>query len=235
MASEDRLRRGAARIQAEILAAVGLAREARIAARAGLTPVVGGGSGERLEQRLNWAIAKGAKGIVSFGIAGALAPLLKAGDLLIATHVVSGEEHYRTDPVWSEALRRALPQAHSVVVAGHDQIVSNIDGKRRLFALTGAHAVDMESHIAARLAYKHALPLVVLRAVSDAASKGLPPAALEPLRESGKPSLRRVLASLAADPGQFGDLLATGRDAGRAFRALARARAALGPGLGFPG
>ncbi len=217
-----------------LLAVVGLSREARIAARAGLTPVVSAANAALLEKRLTAALAKGAKGIVSFGIAGALAPLLKIGDTVVATHVVHGDEHYRTDPVWSEALRRALPQAHSVVVAGHDQVVSHVDGKRRLFALTGAHAVDMESHIAARFAYQHGLPFVVLRTISDVATKGVPPAALEPLKASGKPSLRRILASLAADPGQFRDVLGMGRDAGRAFRALRSARRALGPRLGFP-
>jgi hopanoid-associated phosphorylase len=216
-----------------ILAAVGLSREARIARRAGLTAVISAASGAQLEQRLNWAIAKGARGIVSFGIAGALAPLLKAGDTVIATHVVHGEEHYRTDPRWGEALRRALPYAHSVVVAGHVQIVSHVDGKRRLFALTGAHAVDMESHIAARLAAQHGLPFVVLRTISDIAAKGLPPAVLGPLSESGRMPLRRVLASLAAEPSQLRDLIQVGRDAGRAFRALQRARKAAGSLLGF--
>ena len=216
-----------------ILAVVGLSREARIARRAGLTPVIGAASGALLEQRLAWAIAKGAKGIVSFGIAGALAPLLKVGDTIIATHVVHGDEHYPTDAAWSGILRERLPHAHSVVLAGHDQPVSHVDGKRRLFALTGAHAVDMESHIAARFADRHGIPFVALRTISDASVKGLPPAALEPLRENGKPSLRRVLRSLAGDPGQFGDLLATGRDAGKAFRALRRAAGALGPRLGF--
>ncbi|HEY0106837.1 MAG TPA: hypothetical protein VGB91_12195 [Rhizomicrobium sp.] len=216
-----------------ILAVVGLSREARIARRAGLTPVISAASGALLEQRLAWAIAKGAKGIVSFGIAGALAPLLKIGDVVIATHVVHGNEHYPTDARWSGSLRERLPQAHSVVLAGHDQPVSHVDGKRRLFALSGAHAVDMESHIAARFADRHGIPFVALRTISDASVKGLPPAALEPLRENGRPNLRRVLVSLAADPGQFPDLLATGRDAGRAFRALQRAARALGPRLGL--
>jgi adenosylhomocysteine nucleosidase len=218
-----------------VIAVVGLSREARIASRARLTPVVSAANAELLEKRLVAATAKALpKGIVSFGIAGALAPLLKVGDILIATHVVHGDEHYRTDPAWSEALRNALPHAQSVVIAGHDQVVNHVDGKRRLFALTGAHAVDMESHIAARFAARHGLPFVVVRAISDIAAKGVPPAALEPLKDSGKPSLRRVLSSLAADPGQFRDVLGMGRDAGRAFRALSRARKALGAQLGFP-
>ncbi len=217
-----------------ILAVVGLAREARIARRGGLTPVVSAANAGLLEKRLAAAIAKGARGIVSFGIAGALAPLLKIGDIVVATHVVHGDEHYATDPEWSGILRERLPGAHSVVLAGHDQPVSHVDGKRRLFALTGAHAVDMESHIAARLAARHGIPFVAVRTISDISTKGLPPAALEPLKENGKPRLTRVLASVAADPAQIPDLLATGREAGRAFRALLRSRDAVGLFLGCP-
>jgi hopanoid-associated phosphorylase len=217
-----------------VLAVTGLAREARIARRARLTPVISGGDGARLEERLNWAIAKGAKGIVSFGIAGALAPLLKVGDVIVATHVVHGDERYPTDPQWTAILRKKLPRATPAVLAGHDQIVSHIDGKRRLLALSGAAAVDMESHIAARLAHRHGIPFVAIRTISDAATRGLPPAALVPLKPSGRIRLGGVLASVASDPGQIPDLMKTGREAGRAMRALLRSRNALGLFLGCP-
>jgi hypothetical protein len=131
-------------------------------------------------------------------------------------------------------MREKLPGVHSAVLAGHDQIVSNVYGKRRLFAETGAHAVDMESHIAARLAWRMRIPFVALRTISDPSVKGLPPAALEPLGETGKPKLRRILASVVADPGQIGDLIATGRESGRAFAALTRARKALDPAFSCP-
>jgi hopanoid-associated phosphorylase len=217
-----------------VLAVTGLAREARIARRAKLTPVISGGDGALLEQRLGWAIAKGAKGIVSFGIAGALAPLLKVGDVIVATHVVYGDERYPTDPQWTALLRKKLPRAIPAVLAGHDQIVSHIDGKRRLLALSGAAAVDMESHIAARLAHRHGIPFVAIRTISDAATRGLPPAALVPLKPSGRIRLAGVLASVASDPGQIPDLMKTGREAGRAMRALLRSRNALGLFLGCP-
>ncbi len=218
-----------------VLAATGLAREARIARRAKLTPVISGGDGERLAARLEEAIAKGGvRGIVSFGIAGALAPLLKVGDTIIASHVVYGDERHATDARWTAAMRAKLPRAHSAILAGHDQIVSHIDGKRRLRALSGAGAVDMESHIAARIAARHGIPFVALRTISDAAGRGLPPAALLPLKPSGRIRLSRVLASVASDPGQIPDLMTTGREAGKAMRALLRGRNALGLFLGCP-
>ena len=217
-----------------VIAVTGLAREARIARRAMATPVISGGDGELLTRRLEEAIAAGARGIVSFGIGGALAPLLKVGDTVVASHVVHGTERYTTDPKWTAALRQKMPFAKSGIIVGHDQIVSHFDGKRRLFALSGAHAVDMESHIAARLANRHGIPFAAIRTISDAATRGLPPAALVPLRPSGRIRLGRVLASVATDPGQISDLLTTGREAGRALRALLRCRNALGLGLGCP-
>ncbi len=187
-----------------VIAVTGLAREARIARRAGTTPVIGAGDEALLTRRLHEAIAAGAKGIISFGIAGALAPLLKPGDTIVATHV------------------------------GHGEIVSNVDGKKRLFAMSGAHAVDMESHIAARIAKSHGLPFVALRTISDAATRGLPTAALMPLKPNGAINLLSVLGSVATEPSQIGDLMTTGRESGKAFRALVVGRRRLGLLLGFP-
>lgn len=217
-----------------VIAVTGLAREARIARRAKVAPVIGSGDAQLLASRLEEAIRAGAKGIVSFGIAGALAPLLKPGDVVIASHVVHGNERYATDPRWTSVLREKLPRATFAIIAGHGEIISHVDGKRRLFAMSGAHAVDTESHIVARLARKHAIPFVAIRAISDAAARGLPPAALVPLKSSGHVRLTGILKSVLSEPMQVPDLWVTGREAGKAFAALGRCRDALGLFLGCP-
>jgi hypothetical protein len=106
--------------------------------------------------------------------------------------------------------------------------------KRSLFRTTGAHAVDMESHIAARFAHERGLPFVALRAVCDDALRTLPPAALEPPTQSGRVRLFAVLKSLLRDPSQFKELIQTGHEASAAFRALHRCSRLLGRGLGCP-
>lgn len=217
-----------------VIAVTGLAREARIARRARMVPVVGAGDGALLARRLEEAIAAGAKGIVSFGIAGALAPLLRPGDVVVASHVVHGEERYATDAKWNAVLRQKLPRATTAIIVGHGEIVSHVDGKRRLFAISGAHAVDSESHIAARIARRHKIPFVALRTISDAATRGLPPAALVRLNANGRIRLGGVLRSLVSEPFQIADLLTTGREANKAFAALSRSRDALGLFLGCP-
>jgi len=216
-----------------IIAVVGLAKEARIARRAGLKPVIGGGDSALLARRLEEA-AEGAKAVISFGIAGALAPLLKTGDLVIAETVVTADERYPCDPAWVAVLLAKLPRARLASIAGVDAIAAHINAKKTQFAKTGGHAVDMESHIAARFAKAHGLPFVALRAISDGADRTLPPAALEPLKANGKPRLSLVLKSVAGDPSQIGELIQTGREAGTAFRALLRCRHVLGRGLGCP-
>ena len=68
---------------------------------------------------------------------------------------------------------------------------------------SGALAVDMESQIAARIARRHELPFVALRAISDAATRGLPPAALVRLKPNGRVRLGGVLRSLMSEPFQI--------------------------------
>jgi hopanoid-associated phosphorylase len=216
-----------------ILAVVGLAKEARIARRTGLKPVIGAGDSHLLAERLEEA-AKGATAVVSFGIAGALAPLLRVGDAIIATHVVAGREHYTCDAAWSQILRGKLANSRSAIVVGVDEVVFYVGKKKALFRDTGAHAVDMESHVAARFAERRGLPFVVLRVICDGSQRTLPPAVLEPLKPNGKPRLFAILKSVAHEPSQIPELLETGREAGKAFRALLRCRNLLGPGLGCP-
>jgi adenosylhomocysteine nucleosidase len=216
-----------------IIAVTGLAKEARIARRAGLVPVIGACDSALLVERLE-KVAEGARAVVSFGIAGSLSPLLTAGDIVVGTHVVAENEHYTCDPAWSQILRARLPGARAAIVVGVDYVVSHMAMKRNLMRTAGAHAVDMESHIAARFAHQLGIPFVALRTISDGNPRTLPPAALEPLKPNGKPRLRTIFRSLMNDPGQLPELIQTGRESGKAFRTLAHSRKILGVGLGCP-
>ena len=116
-----------------------------------------------------------------------------------------------------------LPDAQVGTIIGGNAIISSTAEKAALFAQTGAIAVDMESHIAARVAARHGLPFAILRTISDTADHALPPAALVGMKPDGGMALGAVLASLARDPRQLPALIRTGRDAGAAFAALRRA------------
>ena len=218
----------------KVVAVVGLAKEARIAKRFGLVPVIGAGSSKLLKRRLRTLVGPDVCGIVSLGLAGGLAPIPQVGDILIGSHVVTEREHYACDPGWSRVLRTKLPEAHSVVIAGVEEPALHMGAKKELFRATGAHAVDMESHVTARFALERGLPFVVLRVVSDDCHRTLPPAAVERLSLKGNPRLFAILRSLLREPGQFGELMRTAREAGTAFKSLLRCLRTLGPGLGCP-
>jgi hopanoid-associated phosphorylase len=221
-------------VSAPIIVVSGLAREAAIAAGPGIATVVGGGNGQRLARLLDEALAQGARGVMSFGIAGGVLPRLASGSLVIAETIVAGEERFAVDIGWRDRLAAGLPQARVAGIAGIERPAADRAAKQAFHAALGVVAVDMESLIAARLAAARNLPFAALRAIADPAERDLPPAALLPLKPDGSPDLSAVLASLMRRPSQFPGLLRLGFDARAAFAALLRARRALGPGLGAP-
>ena len=88
--------------QAGVVAVTCLALEAGIARGPGVSVLCNQSSG--LRAALRAAIAHGASGIISFGIAGGLAPDLIAGDWVVASGVRSGKNVIATDRAWAQRL-----------------------------------------------------------------------------------------------------------------------------------
>jgi adenosylhomocysteine nucleosidase len=153
---------------------------------------------------------------LSFGLAGGLDPALRPGTIVIPRAVLGHGERFVADAGMIEA----LAGANAECVLGAAEPVSDAVAKRRLWENTGASAVDLESGAVARVSRQHGLPFAVLRAVCDPAERKLPPAALIALNQKGAIQLLKVLASVAADPGQIPSLLALAREAAAARRAL---------------
>jgi adenosylhomocysteine nucleosidase len=216
-----------------ILAATGLQRERRIVAGPGVEAIAGGGDHARLEAVLD-RLAAGAHGIISIGIAGGLAPGLQAGQWVVADAVLVDDLSVATDSLWTGRLVARLPDATRGLVLGANAMVGDAAQKAALHRVTGASAVDMESHVVARVAERHRLPFAVARVVSDAAHHSLPPAARVGMKSDGRMDLPSVLRSLVAEPGQLSALIRTGLEAERGFRALLRGYRRLGPGLAGP-
>ncbi len=220
-----------------ILVACGLQREASILRRDGIMPVIGGGYAAALEEALEDHIVRfpHISIIVSAGIAGALDPALKVGDTVIdlkplpfrrgvGVGAIDDAQRFWKAPTPNpspkgEGLTEKLPHAHHGKIIGQNHIAVTIAEKAAL-ATTGALAVDMESHVAARVAERHGLPFIAIRTISDCAHETLPPAALVGMNPDGSMALGKVLASLARHPGQLPALIRTGRSAEKAFVAL---------------
>ncbi len=216
-----------------ILAATGLQRERRIVAGPEVEVVAGGGDHGRLEAALE-RLASTARGIISIGIAGGLAPELRAGDWVLADAVLANGERLPTDPGWTGRLAGRLTGAARGLLLGSDTIVSEAAEKAALHRATGALAVDMESHVAARVARRHGLPFAAARVVCDAARRTLPPAARVGMKPDGTMDLPAVLRALSIQPSQLPALILTGLEAERGFRSLLRGHRRLGAGLCGP-
>jgi hopanoid-associated phosphorylase len=187
-----------------------------------------------LGEALRAAIAQGASGIISFGIAGGLAPNLVAGDWVVASGVRNGKDVIATDRAWSKGLMEKLPGAVHANVVGWNALVPSSEEKFRLFEETGAAAVDMESHVAAAIAAEHHIPFAACRVIIDAAQRALPPAATLGLHLDGTPDVPAVIRSVRQNPRQIPALIRTAIDYRIAERALRRGRKKLGAGLAFP-
>jgi adenosylhomocysteine nucleosidase len=217
-----------------VIAVTGLRTEARIVAGPRVRAIAGGGDSAGLEAALHAAVAKRASAIISFGVAGGLAPGLAPGSRLIA-HTVIAEDgtSYDCDPGWSKRLSCAFDGATVAGIAGVDSPVVGHEEKQALHLKTGAHAADMESHIAARVAAVHKLPFAAFRVVADPAHRRLPHAALVALKADGTLALGAIAASILRDPGQIPLLLRTAHDAQAAFLSLFRSRKLIAGTLGF--
>ncbi len=220
-----------------LLVVTGLQRESSIAAGTGVATICSGGRPEILAQRLN-AQQPPLGGVLSFGIAGGLSPDLKSGDVVIASHVLHGDERYAADQRWHDAIARALGDQVRIKrggISGSAEVVTRAADKSMMHSQTGAIAIDMESHIAAAYAARHRLPFAAIRAIGDSSSRNLPELATNALRPDGSVDLRTVIGGVVRGPGQIPALIAAGIDSNKAFASLGRCRGLLGPLFGLGG
>ena len=221
---------------ATVAAVAGFRAEARCLRGLGVGVACSGGSTERARSEAERLVAEGAAALVSFGLAGGLAPELRAGDLLLPEIVRSaGSGSWPVDPIWRERVHARLaalePKAGAVV--GSERVVATASDKRALFEAVGALAVDMESHAVAAVATEAGIPFLVLRALVDPADQVVPQAAREALRPDGAIRIRATFGGIIRQPGELLAIFRLGRDAAAALRALRRAVRLAGPALEF--
>jgi hopanoid-associated phosphorylase len=215
-----------------MIAVVGMAFEARIAARLGV-PVVCGGDGTHLEKSLARAMAAGCKGLISFGVAGGLVARLKPGTCVIGSSVIDEGEERPTDARWSQRLRRIIPDTEYGPLLGVREPIALARDKSALHEKTGALAVDMESHVVARAAARHGVPLAAIRVVVDPVERTIPRSALAGTRPDGTIDPLAVVRSLMRRPRDLIGLVRMSLDARAARATLVQGSALLGPGLGL--
>jgi len=211
-----------------LAALVGLRAEARILRRRGIRAEACGADPARAAALAVRLRAAGADAILSFGIAGALAPDAASGTILLPRRVVSeAGEAFAADAALRQGIAERLVASGLSFderdLLGRDRIASSAEEKAALFRRTGAAAVDLESHAAARAGGR----FVVLRAIADPADFALPPAALVGLDSSGNAAVGAVLGALLGAPAQLPDLIRLALLTRRALRTLSRTASAL--------
>jgi adenosylhomocysteine nucleosidase len=222
-----------------VIIVVGLAFEARIAAGPGVR-VICSGDGRNLAAKLTAAIAdarkrvQGCPGIISFGVAGGLAPQLRPGTCVVGSAVIAGERRMPISAEWSQKLLRTIPDAIPGVLLGVPAPIAHPDEKRELYLKTGAIAVDMESHIVAAVGLAHELPVAAIRVITDPAKRALPASAVAAMRPNGTTNIGAMLRSVLRRPKELPALFQTALDARAARATLVRGRHLLGPAFTLP-
>lgn len=174
-------------------------------------------------------IRQGCNALVSWGCSAAIWTELKAGDLIIPERVLSANgEVFDTDRGWRGGLLGRLAgrqTIHTGAITESRTIVATAADKRIVRSRTGAIALDMESAAIARLAARHNLPFVTIRAIADPASMDLPKPVVLALKQNGDLRLPLLLALIARYPSSIPGLIRLGiyfRAAQRSLRLSAR-------------
>ncbi|WP_395020777.1 hypothetical protein [Dongia sp.] len=205
----------------------GMASEARIFGADALTISAGGDAGAT-RAGIESLISRGADRLVSFGIAGALDPSLKPGDLVIGGAVRTTDGlRVPVDQKWLAHLTTHLTSARVADVVGSTRIAATAEQKAMLHRDSGAACIDQESHWVADAAHANHLPFIVIRAIADRAGDSLPPAVLVGLDKQGQPRTGAVVGALLRDPSQLPGLIRVALQTNSALKSLLRGRAAL--------
>ena len=149
---------------------------------------------ERAAHSAQRLVRAGARALLCWGVAGALDPSLRCGDIVLASEVMGdsaltlhlesmrpallpARARLRTSAEWRGQLESVLARQGPLVqgaVLTSSRLVCEVALKARLFRETAAIAVDMESAAVAVVAQLHGLPFMALRVIIDTASEELP-------------------------------------------------------------
>ena len=173
-----------------------------VLALAGPGPAPAAAAAERLR-------ARGCDALISWGVAGALAPTLGAGDLIVASRVIGAQgASADCDPALRQALHQRLATASvmSGALYSSAHAIATASAKAELFRDYDCAAVDMEAIAVAMVASRHGLAFAALRAVVDDARFDLPSATMVGMGERGETRTLATLFQLLMHPWELLDL-----------------------------
>lgn len=158
-------------------------------------------------------VLAGARGLVSFGMAGGLDPTLICGTVLLPREIAAADgaasDVHATSSDWRQRLRAAMPGSCLVCdgrLLTSGQPIARPAAKAEAWRDTGAVAVDMESNAIAQVAGQAGLPFIALRVIVDTAADELP-AAVIAASAGGSLRVGRLIGGLLRAPAEVGALI----------------------------
>lgn len=203
--------------------------------RGDLAPVVrcAGANSRRAAEMARLLVAKGVSGLLSFGLAGALAPELKTGHLVVADKVIGDDGlSLATDNGWSSAFLSEVAGRLPISVggiAGSETVVASAQAKASLYEKTGCLVTDMESLAVAGVAAKAGLPFLAVRIVADRASQSIPAWVTTEIDDQGRPKTLNIIAKSAVHPFDWPTLISLGFAEKKALKGLRTIIKSVGP------
>ncbi|MHB1951175.1 MAG: phosphorylase family protein [Acidiferrobacteraceae bacterium] len=166
--------------------------------RPGLVVSCGGGA-ERARATARRLHAGGACALVSWGVCGALSPVLEPGALVLPARVgIPGGTLYGASEPWRQQVRETLAgtlTVHDGDLIQVSEVVATAVEKEDLHRRFRAVAVDMESAAVAEVASEARLPFLCVRAVVDAATTSVPAVFRHMIDDRGRIRLARLLVT----------------------------------------
>lgn len=189
---------------------------------------------ERAEATARMLVAEGANGLISWGSAAGLLPVLAPGDLLLPYNVrASDGTRYACDEDWLIEIAHAgdgLRVRHGLLTEA-PATLTDLAVKQSLQRASEAVAADMESVAIARVAADFDLPFIAIRAVADDAGMILPPVIHAALDIDGRLRPVPMLRALAGRPRSVHAQLRALKQLAVAFRAAQDTLARIAPHL----
>ena len=175
----------------------------------------------------------GVSALVSFGVAGALSPDLKPGDLVLpdAIHM---DAQLPVNIAWRDRLQNLLPAEITVrngILANSDVPLTGTKAKLDLAQATGACAVDMESAAIAAVAAAAGIPFIAVRAIIDPLQFSPPEALLGAVYPDGGVNPIRLTALILKRSVHLTTLMRMGTGMRAARKTLSRVVQSAGAGL----
>lgn len=162
---------------------------------------------------------------ISSGLAGALRPQYRIGQVLAAREVRSGsiEPAERGDSVLSSEALLSFASECGATPAERFHTAGRVIGKAAEKKYLGetADAVEMESYVILGEARRRGVPAIAVRAISDSAEEDMPFDMTGIFTEEGRISMPLVLAQMAKHPQSISAVMKLGQSAKMAATELA--------------